>query len=121
MDKKTVGAMVKLYCGRTHGAPQELCPDCNHLLMYAHHKLDRCFLGRRKTTCAKCPIHCYGPVERDAMRHVMRETGPHMFPRHPWLSLWHAWQSLRGMPQVRSGNRRQVPRGVANDHSSTVK
>jgi hypothetical protein len=98
LDKKTVGAMVRLYCTGTHGTKPGCCVECQNLLDYAHARLDHCPLGKKKTTCAKCPIHCYRPPERDAMRRVMRVAGPRMFPRHPWLSLWHTWQSLRGKP-----------------------
>ena len=99
LDKRTVSAMVRIYCRGTHGEGREMCSDCGTLLEYAHARLDHCPFGRRKTTCAKCPVHCYKPLERDRMRHVMREAGPRMFPRHPFLSLWHVWQHFRGKPR----------------------
>lgn len=99
MDKRTVSAMVRIYCRGAHGNVGDFCSDCKTLLDYAHARLERCPFGHRKTTCAKCPIHCYRPRERDAMRRVMRDAGRRMFPRHPWLTLWHAWQSLRKKPR----------------------
>lgn len=98
MDRKTVAAMVRLFCRKKHlGAT--LCPECDRLLNYAWNRLDHCPFGPGKTTCAKCPVHCYRPAERDAMRLVMRTAGPLMFPRHPWLSLWHLWQGAKGPPK----------------------
>ncbi|MBP9699624.1 MAG: nitrous oxide-stimulated promoter family protein [Elusimicrobia bacterium] len=99
LDKRTVSAMVRIFCRGTHGTGRDCCSDCGTLLDYAHARLDHCPFGPHKTTCAKCPVHCYRPHERDGMRRVMRVAGPRMFPRHPWLTLWHAWQSMRGKPK----------------------
>jgi apolipoprotein N-acyltransferase len=90
VEKKTVAAMIRLWCRSKHG--KGLCPSCAELLSYAHERLDRCVFGESKPSCAKCPVHCYAPSRRDRIRTVMREAGPAMFWRHPWLSLRHFWK-----------------------------
>jgi hypothetical protein len=62
------------------------------LLAYSHQRLDRCPYGDEKPSCKACPIHCYRPSEREAMRQVMREAGPRMLWRHPWLAIVHLWK-----------------------------
>ena len=65
-EKQIVTIMVKLYCRKKEGNP-ELCPSCQALLDYAYARLDRCPFGENKTTCQKCPIHCYKPDMREKM------------------------------------------------------
>ena len=88
-EKKTMAAMVQLYCRKKHESDGSLCPDCAELLDYATCRLDRCPFGPQKTTCAKCPIHCYKPQMRDRAREVMRFSGPRMLLRHPILAIGH--------------------------------
>ena len=103
-EKRTVRAMVTIYCrGHGHGG-RPLCPECADLLSYALCRLDRCPFGEEKTTCAKCPIHCYKPAMRDRVKEVMRYAGPRMLLRHPILALRHQLDSLgsrRKAKQVR--------------------
>ena len=96
-EKGTVAFMVHLYCARLHGAapgerrlPGLLCPDCERLLAYALARLDRCRYGERKTSCRKCPTHCYAPAERAAIKAVMRYSGPRMLYARPLEALRHA-------------------------------
>jgi hypothetical protein len=93
-EKKTVGAMVRIYCAEhhEHRAGDLTCPGCQDLLSYAHQRLDRCPYGDLKPACSECPIHCYQPARREAMRDVMRSSGPKMLFRHPWLALVHLWK-----------------------------
>jgi len=98
-DCKTVGAMMETYCRQTHGRPRgTLCQDCAALEAYAITRLAKCPFGPRKTTCRTCPIHCYRPDERAAIKVVMREAGPKMLLRHPWLALRHLWVERQGPP-----------------------
>jgi hypothetical protein len=93
VEKQTVAAMLRLYCDeRHHPAGGGLCPSCLDLLGYAHQRLDRCPYGEAKPACNPCPIHCYQPARREAMREVMRRSGPRMLFRHPWLALVHLWK-----------------------------
>jgi predicted amidophosphoribosyltransferase len=92
-EKKTVEQMIRLYCRLKEGN-QTLCPDCQALLEYAHKRLNHCKFGERKSTCRKCPVHCYKPDMRDRMKEVMRFAGPRMMIYHPLEALKHLWQEL---------------------------
>ena len=101
--KKTVAAMVRIYCAEHHDATDELCTTCAALKRYSHARLDACPYGADKPTCKACPIHCYKPAEREAMREVMRFAGPRMMWRHPWPSIVHLWKEwFRRKPRRRS-------------------
>jgi hypothetical protein len=89
-EKKTVEAMVRIYCKNHHEGQDELCPECNELLEYAKMRLDRCPFQEKKTTCGKCLIHCYQPQMREKVKKVMRHAGPRMLLRHPVLAIHHA-------------------------------
>lgn len=92
LEKKTVAAMMRLYCALRHGQRGGLCDTCAALLTYSHQRLDRCPYGEAKPACSECPIHCYQPARREAMREVMRTAGPRMLWRHPWLAVVHLWK-----------------------------
>jgi len=94
-EKRTVGAMIALYCRANHSTNGELCEECKKLYDYAVARLDRCPFGADKTTCAKCPIHCYKPDMKAQVKRVMRYSGPRMLRRHPLLALMHQLDSLR--------------------------
>lgn len=87
-EKQTVERMIRLYCRRKEGHP-DLCADCRDLLFYAQQRLDRCPFGEQKTTCSRCPVHCYKPECRERIRAVMRYAGPRMLLYHPWAALRH--------------------------------
>lgn len=89
-EKKTVEKMIHLYC-RLNKHNKPLCDDCRLLLEYAHARLDRCKFGNNKSTCRKCPVHCYKPDMRDRMRAVMRFSGPRMMLYHPIMAIKHLW------------------------------
>jgi hypothetical protein len=88
--------MIELYCRARHQATGELCSECQSLYSYALARLDRCPFGAKKTTCARCPVHCYKPAMRERIREVMRFAGPRMLLRHPWLAAMHVLDGLRG-------------------------
>lgn len=93
-EKLVVGQMVRLYC-RHHHAPTTggtLCPECAALLQYAHARLSRCRFGEEKTTCKRCPIHCYRPDMKQRISQVMRWAGPRMLLYHPLAALRHLWR-----------------------------
>ena len=96
--RKTVEAMIRLYCHDEHQTPAGLCPECAELQDYAGERLTRCPYQPGKTTCAKCPIHCYKPAMRDEIRAVMRYAGPRMITRHPLLALYHLFDGRRKEP-----------------------
>ncbi len=103
-EYKTIEAMVGLYCHGLHGTDKkQLCADCEELLAYAKARLDKCPYQEQKTTCAKCPIHCYKPAIREKIRNVMRYAGPRMLKHHPLLAIRHLLHGRREAPPPRKG------------------
>ncbi len=88
-EKRTVAAMIAIYCRDQHLTERGLCADCAGLLEYAKRRLGRCQYGEEKPTCGKCSIHCYRPAEREKITAVMRHAGPRMITRHPILAIRH--------------------------------
>ena len=101
-ELRTVGVMLRIACRDRHGAAAHdadgLCSECAGLLDYARKRLAGCPFGPEKPTCANCQIHCYGPVQREAMRDVMRHAGPRMLWEHPWLAIMHLVDGRRPAP-----------------------
>jgi Nitrous oxide-stimulated promoter len=96
-EKRTMEAMVRLYCRGRHGRGRgPLCAECRELLDYAVCRLDRCPFGEDKTTCVDCPIHCYKPTMRERVRDVMKYAGPRMFLWHPVLAVFHLFDGRKG-------------------------
>lgn len=88
-EKECIEKMVGIYCKGVHGTKTGLCAECGELLKYADLRIDKCPFGPRKSTCAKCTIHCYKKDMRAKVKEVMRYAGPRMTYAHPWLSLMH--------------------------------
>lgn len=88
-------AMIHRYCRDRHGSKAVLCDDCEALLAYARQRLLHCPFQEGKTTCGKCPVHCYTPSKREKIREVMRYAGPRMLLSHPFLALLHLIDGLR--------------------------
>jgi len=103
-EEKTIAAMMRLYCRDHHGSKNELCTECSELLEYARFRLNKCPYQEGKTTCAKCPIHCYKPVMREQVRAMMRYAGPRMLFRHPILTLYHFIDGRREEPVGYTGS-----------------
>ena len=98
-EHKTMEAMISIYCRGHHDkAEKRLCTGCKALEAYAHQRLDRCPFGEKKTTCANCRVHCYGPEMRDKIKGVMRFAGPRMVYQHPILALFHLIDGFRKDP-----------------------
>jgi hypothetical protein len=95
-EKRTIQAMIEVFCRARHRSHGALCPECQELYGYAVARLDRCPFGAEKTTCAKCPVHCYKPAMRERIREVMRFAGPRMLFHHPVLAALHVLDDLRG-------------------------
>ncbi len=88
-EKKTVSAMIGLYCRARHPGGRQPCAECAQLLEYALRRIERCRFGLRKPVCSKCRVHCYAPAPRERIRRVMRFAGPRMLLVHPLLALQH--------------------------------
>ena len=98
-ENTTVQAMIRLACGDRHQSGETLCPDCARLAAYAERRLDACPFGNGKTTCSRCPVHCYKPEMREKIRQVMRYAGPRMPWRHPILAIRHLLDGRRKIPR----------------------
>lgn len=92
-EKKTVEAMIRLYCLK-YEKNKGLCNDCLELIEYANARLDRCKFRNNKTTCQKCPVHCYRKDMRDKIRKVMKFAGPRMILYHPIMAIKHLARTL---------------------------
>ncbi len=99
-ESETIRVMIELYCRDHHDCRQPPCADCRELLEYALERVARCPLGEERTTCGKCPIHCYKPSMRERILEVMRYAGPRMFKEHPLLAARHV---LKGLKKTVSG------------------
>jgi len=88
-EKKTIDAMMKLYCRKHHGTDGDLCPECRELHDYAMLRLSKCPFQENKSTCGKCLVHCYKPDMKEKVSKVMRYSGPRMLLYHPLLALHH--------------------------------
>lgn len=107
-EKRTVAAMIKLYCHDLHGSAGALCPTCAAIHEYAMQRLDRCPFQEGKTTCAKCAVHCYKPDMREQIKVVMRHAGPRMLWRHPRLAVQHLLDGRRHVALLPSKTARNV-------------
>ena len=97
-EKKTISAMLNIYCSDHHGAQQAICDDCRQLLDYACSRLDNCPFSAAKPACNKCTVHCYSRSMRERVRQVMRYSGPRMILRHPLLAVGHIVDRIREAP-----------------------
>jgi hypothetical protein len=97
-ERKTVEAMIDIYCRGRHGSHMGLCHECKEILDYAEVRLDKCHFQEGKTTCANCKVHCYKPVMRERIRDVMRYAGPRMTYHNPLLALLHFIDGFKKEP-----------------------
>lgn len=92
-DLKVLARFIDVYCRHRHAdrrrgpvalkthdlerlcrRPLSLCADCSRLLVHAFTKRTHCPL-QPKPSCKHCPVHCYHPAYRQAIREVMRYSG----------------------------------------------
>ena len=92
-EQQVAEQMIRLYCRKKEGNG-ELCPSCAELLQYARMRLEHCKFGEKKTTCKKCPVHCYRPEMRKRISEVMRWAGPRMMFYHPVAAIKHLIREL---------------------------
>ncbi|WP_298442161.1 nitrous oxide-stimulated promoter family protein [uncultured Ferrimonas sp.] len=108
-EHKTITHMLQIYCRDHHKdalKANKLCSECLSLVNYAEQKLDRCPYGETKPDCARCPIHCYKPTEREQARQAMRYAGPRMLWHHPIEAITHLLDKKRPIPE-------RPPKGVS--------
>jgi hypothetical protein len=106
-EKRTVEAMIRIYCRGHHGTHGVLCQECSELLSYAQARLARCRYQDKKPTCGNCPAHCYRPSMKEKIIGVMAYSGPRMTLRHPYFALRHLLDG-RVKPPERPGKRQKA-------------
>ncbi|MCX7825955.1 MAG: nitrous oxide-stimulated promoter family protein [Verrucomicrobiae bacterium] len=106
-ERRTVLAMIRIYCRDHHASRGELCAKCVALWNYCRNRLDKCPFVEEKPTCVKCPIHCYQPAPREQIKAVMRYAGPRMMWRHPVLAIGHLLDSRREVPMEKAQRRKK--------------
>ena len=89
-EKQTIKIMVEIYCKKKHGCKNELCGECQEFLEYAHKRLSFCKFGEEKSTCSRCPIHCYKKDMKAKVKEIMRFSGPRMILYKPSEVIRHA-------------------------------
>ncbi len=97
-ERKTVEGMIRIYCRDKHPGGSVPCSDCREVLNHAWRRLEKCPFQEGKTTCVRCPVHCFTPAMREKIRAVMRYAGPRMTFRHPLLALRHLLDKRRKEP-----------------------
>ncbi|NEZ47118.1 nitrous oxide-stimulated promoter family protein [Clostridium niameyense] len=88
-EKNIVELMIKIYCRKNHGCKDKLCPQCEQLKEYAHLRLSNCKFGDKKSSCKKCPIHCYKKDMKEKIKKVMRFSGPRLLIYNPIAVIKH--------------------------------
>lgn len=92
-EKQTVSQMIEIYCRHKEGN-ERLCPRCEELISYCAERLSKCPFGNNKTSCRKCPIHCYRPEMKVRIKDVMRFSGPRMILYNPAAAIRHLLREL---------------------------
>ncbi|MGG7179341.1 nitrous oxide-stimulated promoter family protein [Clostridium paraputrificum] len=88
-EKEVVELMINLYCDKKHKCNSERCEECNELLEYAHKRLSYCKFGDEKSSCSKCPIHCYKKDMKERIKEVMKFSGPRLMIYKPFEFVRH--------------------------------
>jgi len=87
-EKKTIEAMVKLFCKKKHNTVN-ICTNCNEVLNYALTRIEKCVFGEKKPVCNLCKIHCYNKENKSKIKKIMRFSGPRMIFYHPYYAIMH--------------------------------
>lgn len=83
-EKQIISLMIEIYCEKVHAHPKgTLCEECQVLHEYAHKRLSFCKFGDEKTSCRKCPIHCYKKDMKQKVKEVMKFSGPRLIIYRP--------------------------------------
>lgn len=98
-ERKTMKAMITIYCRAHHNTTNALCDDCEQLYSYSKFRLGLCPYQEEKPTCGNCTIHCYKSDMREKARKIMRFAGPRMTWRHPIMALFHLLDGFRKPPE----------------------
>lgn len=92
-EKKIVKMMIDIYCSGKHKTKKnEFCSECSTLLNYANQRLSNCKFGNNKTSCSKCPIHCYKKDMKEKIKEVMKYSGPRLIIYKPYEFIRHIFK-----------------------------
>ncbi|WP_334291009.1 nitrous oxide-stimulated promoter family protein [Paraclostridium sordellii] len=92
-EKEIITLMINLYCKKKHGSlNNELCSECRDLEEYAHKRLTYCKFGNEKSSCKKCPIHCYKKDMSEKVKEVMKFSGPRILIYNPLEYIRHIFK-----------------------------
>mgnify|MGYP004526441969 FL=1 len=111
-DAQTLRVMTQMYCANHHGTNCKsvggdrgsntgddlLCEQCSAVLAYSLERTARC-PHEHKGNCKECPIHCYKPDMRAAIKEIMSYAGPRMLYAHPLLALRYVARKIKGVLQ----------------------
>ena len=87
-ERRTMAALLRIYCHERHSGGQALCAACAGLQRYTAERMVHCVLQREKPTCVTCAFRCYAPPQQLQIWTVMRNASPRLFWRHPLLAFW---------------------------------
>ncbi len=105
-EKNNIKFMIELYCKKNHNG-NPLCEECQGLLNFANMKIDRCPMKETKTFCSTCHIHCYPKEKREAVRTVMKWSGPRMLIYNPPLAIKHVVNTVKHKVKQKNSNKRK--------------
>jgi len=94
LERRTINAMIRIFCKGLHHSKEYICRDCSLLNEYALKKTDNCIFKEKKPACSKCKVHCFSQVNREKIREVMKFSGKRMLIKHPYLSIAHLLKTL---------------------------
>ncbi len=94
-----VALMISRYCKDHHKTDSPPCEQCEELIRYALQRLRHCPFQEKKSTCGKCPVHCYKPDMQNKIRKIMRYIGPRMMLTNPIMAFHHLVDGLRKPPK----------------------
>ena len=96
-EKLTIRHMIGIHCrGHRHSA-SGFCADCSAILRYAYDRIEMCpFNGSAKPACGLCRTNCFTADMYRQFAQIMRYAGPRMMLYHPYLTMVHIWDAVRG-------------------------
>jgi len=97
-ERRTIEAMIRLFCRDHHESREGFCEECAELMTYAEKRLEKCPYQEDKPTCTNCPIHCYKPERREQVKAIMKYSGPRMIFKHPIFAIRHIIDGYKKAP-----------------------
>ena len=96
-EKLTIRHMVEIYCrGHRHFA-SGICVNRTSSLLYSYDRIEKCpFNCSQKPACGLCRTNCFTAKRYRQFRQIMRYAGPRMMLYHPYLTMVHIWDAVRG-------------------------